>query len=704
MGMVEDVIMTGRFIRAILLAGVFLLVLPGFPARAQTLTWWVELATRKVMQDRAPQPKKEIVLEAARNEYEPFQVVIRADGGDLMNVHAWMSELVGPKGAVISWSDIELYRAYYLTVTNPSGESDEGDGVEGDPRETGEYVDPLIPFYDPYDPRRYAVGTPFDVPENRLQPIFGDIYIHSDVPAGEYKGSLWITVGFVVAAEVPVRLYVWDFTLPKKRRIDTSYRLRYDYVLRFHGGSDGDYDEDALRICENYEEVLHKFRIDRNEVFWGPPDLPSPFFEFDAQGDLIPPDYTAYDAHIAPRLDGSKFDDGVPSSVTNVKLFAPGRDSGLEEDLTDEQYILAARDLARHLKEKGWFERMFVYVRDEPGLYPGALEAVAYDVALMKMADPDWETRMMATNHWVPELQYSIGIWCPLTSNYDQWNWSVPEYKREDYQRLIAQGDKLWFYVCSATIPPYAGYDIDTQLGHEPRILKWGAWYEGASGFLYWCTCCWSGSDPWNDLLTAGPGIRNGNGFLFYPGDHDGTASPGVPPPEGIAIDGPVISHRLMMIREGMEDWDYLLLAEDMGGKYFAKDVVEEVYTQFGMNKDDYDPENPPWTFDETELYGARHQLGEWISAGGYGKPGHDGDDDDDGFWGCSVSSSRPGSGAVSLAIMLILAAAIPFVWRLWRVFSASACKVGTGWPARVSQARHFSKTSEPWRTGRGKE
>jgi len=647
--------------RAVLLAGALVLCLYAGPAMAQSMTWWVEPATRKVMQDRGPQAARTIELEAAKNEYEPFQVVIRADGGDLVNVHAWISELVGPGGAVIPSANVEFYRAHYLDVTKPSGEPVGGDGVEGDPREAGEYVDPLIPFYDPYDPRRFAVGTPFDVAENRLQPIFGDIYIPEGVPPGEYVGTVYLTVDLITVAEIPVSLSVWNFTLPKDRRVDTSYRLRYDYVLRFHGGPDGAYDDEALAICENYEEVLHKFRIDLNRVFWGPPDLPSPFFEFDAGGALIPPDYTAYDAHIAPRFDGSQFDDGAASSMTNIKLFKPGTDSGLQVSLTDDEYILAARDLARHLKERGWFERMFAYVKDEPWLH-GAMEDVAYDVELMKLADPDWESRMMATNHWTPELQYAIGIWCPLTSNYDKWNWDQFQYTREDYKKLIDGGDKMWFYVCSATLPPYAGYDIDTQLGHEPRILKWGSYYEGASGFLYWCTCCWSGSDPWNKLLTAGPGIRNGNGFLFYPGDHDGTSSPGVPPPDGIAIDGPVISHRLMMIREGFEDWEYFLIAGDLGGKAYARSIVGGVYTQLGMNQADYDPTDPPWSYEDDDLYRARRLVGDWIE---YRLAWRSDDDDDDGRGLCAVSGGPAGGRLKSLLSMFVLVIVIGLAWRL---------------------------------------
>jgi hypothetical protein len=410
--------------------------------------------------------------------------------------------------------------------------------------------------------------------------------------------------------------------------------------------------------------------------FWGkqgPPYLPSPFFDFYPDGNLIPPDYTVYDAHLGPRLDGSRYDDGVPVNMINVQLFVPGianlSDTAIEATFTDEEYVQAAADMARHLKEKGWWERIYVYVHDEPSIFPGALEAIAYDVSLMKMADPDWESRMMVTNHWVPEIQYSIGIWCPLTGNYDHWFSSVPEYGREDYQRLIAKGDKLWFYVCNATVPPYAAYDIDTIWGHEPRTLNWGAWYEGATGYLYCCTNYWKPDDPWGtliDLETWPQGARNG-AFLLYPGDHNGTVvaedGSSVGSPAEVSIDGPVISHRLLMIREGMEDWEYLLLAQNLGGKAFARKVVEGVYTQFGVNADlyDYDPDNPPWTYDEEDMYEARSQLARFIASGGW--PGKD--DDGDGFWGCSISNCRPQYIVVSFILILGLVMAIQIVVRI---------------------------------------
>ncbi|HUT55661.1 MAG TPA: glycoside hydrolase domain-containing protein [bacterium] len=653
--------MKTRLAAVMVAGGLFLLCLP-VPGLGQSLTWWTEPATHKVMQDRPPQPTRAVAIEAARNEYEPFQVVLRADGGDLDNVHAWMSDLAGPAGARIPALNVILYRAYYVSVTQTSGNSVDGDGVPGDPREPGEYVDPLIPFYDPYHPTHYAVGTPFDIPQNRLQPIFGDVYVPTGVPAGDYHGTLTVTVNFTAAAQVPVTLRVWNFTLPFERRVATSYGLSFGKILWYHGGSDGQYDDESLRIIRNYEEVLHRFRIDITNVIQTPPYLPSPFFSFDADDKILPPDYSAFDAHLEDRFSGAYYDDGVGMTMVNQQLFAPGNASTLETSLTDDEYIQAAAEFARHLKEKGWWDRIYVYVHDEPGLYPGAMQAVAYDVALTRLGDPDWVSRMMATNHWVKELQYSIGIWCPLTSSYDKWNWSVPEYTREDYQRLIAGGKVVWFYVCNGTHPPYAGYDIDTIYGHEPRFLQWQSWYEGATGFLYWSTNYWMWSDPWGTLLdldTWPSAARTGDGFLVYPGDHNGTAV-GKGSPDWLSLDGPVISYRLMMIREGMEDWDYLLLCQDRGGKAFAKNLMQGMYTQFGMAVKDYDPDNQPWTYDETQVYDARHALALFISGAFAG-----GNDDGGGGGGCAVAGPGEGRGAAGFLIMLAALAGVVAVLRV---------------------------------------
>jgi Domain of unknown function (DUF4091) len=72
-----------------------------------------------------------------------------------------------------------------------------------------------------------------------------------------------------------------------------------------------------------------------------------------------------------------------------------------------------------------------------------------------------------------------------------------------------------------------------------------------------------------------------GDGVLLYPGNHNGLAAP-LGSPAGTAIDGPVPSYRLKMVRAGMQDWALFRLAEAKGLGDLARQQVAQVYSQLG--------------------------------------------------------------------------------------------------------------------------
>ena len=81
------------------------------------------------------------------------------------------------------------------------------------------------------------------------------------------------------------------------------------------------------------------------------------------------------------------------------------------------------------------------------------------------------------------------------------------------------------------------------------RILEWLTFRYHVGGELYYNTveAYANGLDPWRDQLLFG---GNGDGTLFYPG-RAATSSAGT-------SDIPVESVRLALIREGLEDYEYL--------------------------------------------------------------------------------------------------------------------------------------------------
>jgi hypothetical protein len=110
------------------------------------------------------------VLGAARNEYAPFQIVVRAGAGGLKRVNASASPLMAKRGKAISAAQITLYREHSVEVRKLSPKS------KGAP---GWYPDALIPFLDPSTGKppvraRFA-AAPFDIAPDSNQPLWVDV-------------------------------------------------------------------------------------------------------------------------------------------------------------------------------------------------------------------------------------------------------------------------------------------------------------------------------------------------------------------------------------------------------------------------------------------------------------------------------------------------------------------------------------------------
>ncbi len=160
-----------------------------------------------------------ISLYTARNEYEPFQIIIKAPtSNDLTNVNITISDLKGDKGSLISAENIDLYREHYLYVTQGSKSSN---ATTNPPLGPGWYPDALIPFKHP-DTKQDLTGqldaVPFNIEAGENQPIWVDIYTPKGTPAGEYKGNATITSD-QGTGNIEIILSVWNFALPDTRSL-----------------------------------------------------------------------------------------------------------------------------------------------------------------------------------------------------------------------------------------------------------------------------------------------------------------------------------------------------------------------------------------------------------------------------------------------------------------------------------------------------
>jgi len=199
---------------------------------------WVADGMERVGQTGEPGREKQVQLFAARGEYEPFQVIVTARGENLTHINLTISDLEGPQK--IDNSHFTLYREHYIEVKKSSPV---WRGPPNLPLGVGWYPDALIPFIDPQTKQdiqgaKYD-AVPFDLAAGRNQPLWVDLFVPYDIPAGLYRGNCTISSDQGSEA-IPIELTVWDFDLPRR----PSLRSRFEggeVVLQHKLMGEGDY-------------------------------------------------------------------------------------------------------------------------------------------------------------------------------------------------------------------------------------------------------------------------------------------------------------------------------------------------------------------------------------------------------------------------------------------------------------------------------
>src|SRR5215467_11617964 len=98
------------------------IVLTSVRTPAPSLVWWTTTALDKVRPSDSPPENlnKSVSVSAARNEFEPFQIVLRAVSQQIETVDVDVSDLTGPHGAIISKQNFTVYFERFLNLKKPS--------------------------------------------------------------------------------------------------------------------------------------------------------------------------------------------------------------------------------------------------------------------------------------------------------------------------------------------------------------------------------------------------------------------------------------------------------------------------------------------------------------------------------------------------------------------------------------------------------
>jgi len=515
-----------------------LAVLPASAEAAPTV--YAESASVKVRPDTALRTAPSIALTAARNEFVSFQVVVNGGDSGAKGVTASFEGLEGP--ASIRGPNVTLYREAYLNITKLSGNTGK----------TGLWPDGLVPDTDEIAGEKRN-AFPFDVPRAQSRAIWVDVLVPQDAPPGSYRGEVRLS-GNGLTAQVPVELKVVDAELPSTPSLASAFLIFTSNVCRAHtGAADCGGAEKQAELMGRYQRLALEHRF----------TLPN-FYALPGGND-----WSQFDRLYGPYLDGTAPSRLPGAKMTSAQLSGP----------KSAKVAAKLSALARHFEERGWLDRAYDYTGDEPP-YGVSFSEVLARAKTVQSVSPSIRT-LLTTNidaakkHGLAEL---LDVISPVVNHLDGTSAPFKGSQSGKYDAwLRTPGRELWVYQscmshgCSyGTNAPenqgavgWPSYMVDRS-GAKNRAMQWVAFLEGATGELYYETAHKLPS-AWKDVFDFN---GNGDGTLFYPG---------TPAAIGGTTQVPVASIRMKLIRQGMQDYEWLKLVADAGDADFARRVAREV-------------------------------------------------------------------------------------------------------------------------------
>ncbi|MCR5040535.1 MAG: DUF4091 domain-containing protein [Clostridia bacterium] len=385
----------------------------------------------------------------------------------------------------------------------------------------GSCPDPLVPVTADY--KFSALGC-------SNYPFVIRVRTTADTPAGDYTATISLTSttqpdNKYENLSVTVHAHVWDFVLPDAPSMDTAMGLGKGDIARAHRVDVNS--EAASQLYKNYYEFLLEHKISAY-------NLPVDILSDEADAYMSDPRCTSF---------------CIPYG-------------------SDEQIRAYYEKLSTN---EEWLNKAYFYPIDEPtkqedydrynsicarlaSLYPDYNMVTPFYVNTVELDDG---------THYSVDLQNGkSSIMCPETVVFDGESFSEKAWARQK------NGDKLWWYVCCGPSPTSDYCNLFVQQdGIKHRLLFWQQKQYNVTGLLYWCTNWWGDVvDSWSSAhTTPWTGADTfGDGNLMYDGYRLGQ-------------DFPASSLRLEAVTNGIEDYEYLTIAEDLFGRDYVDGVIAKV-------------------------------------------------------------------------------------------------------------------------------
>lgn len=597
-----------------------------------------------------------ITVMATQNEFQSFQVHVQAPSGGYSALNVTMSALTkstGPGGNFTipapssTATDIVVYREGYIDITTPTC-FDAPTCLPTLSSLTGYYPDPLIPAIDPYW-HQTTTAFPVAVVANQNQSSWIDVYVPQAAPSGWYLGSVTISNGGTTVATMPVIYGVWQWpasaggfmpSTPTLHSMEyTGYVSLCRQVYGLNGTSCGTYPGaggnadfgDALSKEDLAVQLLdNRLSLASEATSY-----------FPTAADAALENGTALPVGRVQRI--------MPSSKLGPQMYQCPGNCNFSSGGTAQTDIPA---FMQTMSSNGWLNAQndgaFYYLTDEPGntcsnwttpIAKAAASRAYTSAPLMPMLITSWiqaATSCGGLNavDWMiagvvamePSPQNSVPGVTPgvnYRSTYNSWlagnccGAASPQRQLWAYGACGNSGtcspgypataDNPQPSVCGTTFSGgckvaayYPTWNVDAT-PVDNRATEWMTFREQESGELYYLLdgcfyyTCGGFTDPWSSVYEYG---NNGDGDLLYPGSDSANTSK-LAAQVGVSTPIWIPSIRLKMMRDGVQDYEYLNLLTNEGKGSLVQSQISSWITN-------------GYTFDATPvgLTSARQTLG----------------------------------------------------------------------------------------------
>ncbi len=474
------------------------------------------LTTEKYIQAAALGNKPEIDICLAKNEWESFQLLLACENED-ESVYVEATDFKNNNGDVLK---TEVYYAHYSYIEYEAN----GNG-------NCYYPDALVPL---------KIGSKVIIKKGNNQAFFFEIRSNENTAAGDYFATVTVKNNDGIAVlERKIRATVWDFTLPQEHYSQTAAGIFCGTFFELAGNlpNNGEWGWNARGYdkLSDEQEAVYKQYYDY-------------LMEHGLSAYMLP-----YDI-LDPRAD---------EYMSNPKVTS----FGIPYYSDDEMLASAYKKIASNPE---WKRKAYFYPIDEPRKiedyeeYNALIERLNRLCSGYNMVTPFYTLAIPEKATVNPfELQKKNNtILCPESICYES------DYLRREMKELTESGKRAWWYVCCGPDDSTGMCNMFThQAAIKHRMLFWQEYYYDVTGFLYWDTVSWDFCvNPWVDARSLGEWHNAGDGLMLYPGNK-------------VGIDGPVGSLRLKNLTAGLEDYDYLKMAEQEFGKEWVRGTVAKLTT-----------------------------------------------------------------------------------------------------------------------------